>query len=835
MHQATFRLLHITRKRDGDCSLLLLCWIVTKSAMSVGSSNPLEVIGLLFSRLCRSRNRVFTSDLDHDDSTNWATNYYQQENVLRKNHNWRSLLHPSVLEACLAILGRTIVGPLVLLSLFTATNYLSPDATFLITSDNSFFAFTEKDLSMAGGCTDCLGSCKIVLLTYALYNREALTSGPPFTAFTGLPPTESLYNFSSLSAEALALGEALDASDALCQSSVNEWGSAMNVLTGTAQQVIDVITTLNLSIPLQTKRELELGIEYADDCVTTWSIMALPRLFLFPKALNGTEFGEIPAVAINIAPDVTVCRPNVPTDDTLLSSRLALATNGGDLLAVVPEALTLFPYSFKSSMKPVSRVVRATETTYNVDTVLEPLLHAYYGACRVHEVNTTGIFIEDTCEISDHWASYGLMVQSPDDMPLCSTGGVCIHNYYNSQWEWVSEITATNRVAMYMNTFRSRYADDVGISVLPGLVMQIFVMGIVSLYEVMSHKRSVLLTQIWAYRCQNGRSQVIYLAEVAYHLIYSSGLYMLGFSTGTLTTESLANLTCCFYAFSYSFINLAKSRSGDQQLDRHFRLTWEATQVVITACVVTVLRIVQRNPLESILSTNAIILRKTSTLGAKYCGLNDACIIFTVNAPTIITLLSILLGLIAVTTSMLVRKTSPKVRRTVLLSHGSMGSFRSATPTRTVEVARKKTPITLPIPLRFSMNKQTRTAPDEGLPLHHRLTSFEENCLGVPFRKLFYDCDDFAYETYNQKRCTTVEALLLTGYLYYGEHIYQATSVLLLVLARLLPRKLLRTFNVLILRWHLNPATGQLTHALSCTWYTASKENHALNGMTPVA
>ncbi|GMF11403.1 unnamed protein product [Phytophthora lilii] len=222
---------------------------------------------------------------------------------------------------------------------------------------------------------------------------------------------------------------------------------------------------------------------------------------------------------------------------TLLSSRLALATNGRDLLAVVPEALTLFPYSSKSSMKPVSCVVKATETTYNVNTVLKPLLHAYYGACRVHEVNTTGILIEDTCEISDHWASYGLMVQSPDDMPLRSTGDVCIHNYYNSQWEWVSEITATNRVAMYMSTFSSRYADKVGISVLPGLVvMQIFVMGIVSPYEVMSHKRSVLLTQIWAYRCQNGTTQVIDLAQVTYHLIYNSDLYLLGFATGTLTT-----------------------------------------------------------------------------------------------------------------------------------------------------------------------------------------------------------------------------------------------------------------------------------------------------------
>ncbi|EGZ13589.1 hypothetical protein PHYSODRAFT_303082 [Phytophthora sojae] len=222
------------------------------------------------------------------------TSYCEHERLRRKSHGWRSLLHPSVLGAYLAVSRRIIVGPIVLLLLFAATNYLSPDATFLITSDNSIFAFTEKDLSMAGGgCTDCLGTCKIVLLTYAMYNRVALTSAPPFTAFTA---------------------------------------SAGHV------------TTLNLSIPQQTKRELELGIERAKDCVTTWSIIAISRLFLFPITSNSTEFGKIPAVAIIIAHDVTECRPDVPTDESLLGSKLALAMDGWDLLADVPEALTLFPY-----------------------------------------------------------------------------------------------------------------------------------------------------------------------------------------------------------------------------------------------------------------------------------------------------------------------------------------------------------------------------------------------------------------------------------------------------------------------------------------------------------
>ncbi|KAE9277266.1 hypothetical protein PR003_g28835, partial [Phytophthora rubi] len=205
-----------------------------------------------------------------------------------------------------------------------------------------------------------------------------------------------------------------------------------------------------------------------------------------------------------------------------------------------------------------------------------------------------------------------------------------------------------NRVGMNLNTFRSRYADRVSISILPGLVVaQMLASGIISLYQVMSHKRSVLLTQIWAYRCQNGVMQVIYLAQVMYHLIYNSDLYLLGLGTGTLTTASIANLTCSFFAFSYSFINLVKARSGDQRLDRRFRLTWEVMQVAITLCVGSVLRSIQHTPIGSILSQNAEILRKTSARGAKYCGLNDACVLFTINIPTVVSLLSVALALVA--------------------------------------------------------------------------------------------------------------------------------------------------------------------------------------------
>ncbi|KAE8979844.1 hypothetical protein PR002_g24308 [Phytophthora rubi] len=430
-------------------------------------------------------------------------------------------------------------------------------------------------MTMSGGCSGCIGPCKITLLKYTLFNGSAFVSSPVFNAFVALGPVESLYDFTSLSPEALALGESLDRNGAVCQSGINEWGATHNVATGTAQQILDIILTLGLSVAPQMVRELELAVGRTDGCDTRWSILTVSRLFQFPSTVGDANFGKLSAVDINIFPDYTECRPTVKIDDSLIGTKVALLTKGEDFLRAVPDSLTLFPYSFSSSLPLVSRQVPAGVTKYpatssggyqEVPTVTQPLLRAYFGGCRVREVNTTGIFIEDTCEMSAHWESYGLMVHSPDDLPLCSTGGVCIHNYFNSLWEWLNYVSEDqpDRAGMVVNSFRIRYGDTVPIDILPALVVaQILLMGIVSFYQVMSHKRSVLLTQIWAYRCQNGRMQVVYLAQIVYHLVFYSDLYMIGLVTGTLTGESIANLTCCTFALSYSFINLLKARSGE--------------------------------------------------------------------------------------------------------------------------------------------------------------------------------------------------------------------------------------------------------------------------------
>ncbi|OWZ13392.1 hypothetical protein PHMEG_00013295 [Phytophthora megakarya] len=756
---------------------------------------------------------------DKSRSGHWATEYNIQQKVARKGH-LKSIFRPSVFTAFLAIVGRIIVGPIALLLLFTATKYYSNGAV-LIKADHRFFAFTENDVTMSGGCSGCMGPCKIVLLKYALFNGSAFVSSPVFNAFVALGPTEMLYDFSSLSPKALALGESLDQNGAVCQSGTNDWGATHNVVTGSAQQLLDVINTLGLSIAPQMVRELELSVGRTDGCDTRWSILGVSRLFQFPTKVGDSNFGKLSAVDLSVFPDYTECRPVVTIDDNLIRSKLALATKGENYLSAVPDSLTLFPYSFSSSLRPVARSVAAGTTKYGGKTVTQPLLRGYYSGCRVREVNTTGIFIEDTCEPSKHWEAYGLMVHSPDDIPLCSTGDVCIHNYFNSLWEWVNYIATDqpDRNGMNVNSFRTRYADTVAINVLPGLVVgQILIMGVVSLYQVMSHKRSVLLTQIWAYRCQNGRMQVVYLAQIIYHLVFYSDLYMLGLATGTLTNESISNLTCCFFAFSYSFINLVKARSGDQQLDRHFRLIWEAMQLISTISVGVILLSVQRTPIASIITKNSEILRKTSARGAKYCGLNDSCILFMINMPTVIATISIGLGFVALIASFILKKTSRMKRvrqQSVILS--SVGQMSSRTASK----------VTAPVSAGKS-NPVYETEDDN-------LTSFERNCLGSSFHRLFYDCDDIAYVVYNEKRCTTVEALLLTGYLYYGEHIYQASSVLLLLVARIVPSKMLRTFNVLLLRWHMDPKDGTLSQALSCTWYTASSEQHKLAAATPLA
>ncbi|KAE8906692.1 hypothetical protein PF002_g25090 [Phytophthora fragariae] len=171
---------------------------------------------------------------------------------------------------------------------------------------------------MAGGCTNCTSSCKISLLEFALFKETALTITPPrFSALVGKPPTESLYDFSPLSVEALALAESLDQDGALCLSGIDDFGAISSLVTGSTEAVFNVIKVLNISISPLIERELELGIQRADECVTNWSMMGITRLFYYPSTLGSAQFGRISAATAHVYPDYTECRPDVDIPDNL--------------------------------------------------------------------------------------------------------------------------------------------------------------------------------------------------------------------------------------------------------------------------------------------------------------------------------------------------------------------------------------------------------------------------------------------------------------------------------------------------------------------------------------
>ncbi|KAK1943798.1 hypothetical protein P3T76_005194 [Phytophthora citrophthora] len=147
----------------------------------------------------------------------------------------------------------------------------------------------------------------------------------------------------------------------------------------------------NLNLAPQMVRELELVIQHAEECVSGWTMMSVVRLFQYPTTGG---FGQVPAVDTHIFPDYTECRPAVDIDG-LVGSKLALPTNGQDLLKVVPDQLTLFPYSFTSSLPKIFRISPAdpSKTQNGATTVVQSLLRGYYGGCRVRAVNTTGVYI----------------------------------------------------------------------------------------------------------------------------------------------------------------------------------------------------------------------------------------------------------------------------------------------------------------------------------------------------------------------------------------------------------------------------------------------------------
>lgn len=197
------------------------------------------------------------------------------------------------------------------------------------------------------------------------------------------------------------------------------------------------------------------------------------------------------------------------------------------------------------------------------------------------------------------------------------------------------------------------------------------------------------------------------------------------------------------------------------------------------------------------------------------CNLSDSCIVFKHNLVLLATISSLALGSIAAFVSYVTHK---YVHRCV----------ESPTPRKDSRAAFRRVGRSIKPEVGPSISCIFRDGP----PL---LTSFERHCLGAPFSRLFTDCGDFAYTTYEGRRCSSVEAILLTGFMFYGEHVYQAQDIVLLLLERLLPRKFTRTFNILFVRWRVNKRAGNVSYPQACTWFRASDDAFRLMEARPIA
>ncbi|KAH7459567.1 uncharacterized protein KRP23_15127 [Phytophthora ramorum] len=318
---------------------------------------------------------------------------------------------------------------------------------------------------MAAGCSGCLGPVKICMVKYEMLGHDAIMSATTFKDFAERKADESLYDFSVLTPDNLAVGAQLDANGATCQSGVNEFGAMTIAVASSAADILALVKSMDLSIAPQMIREIEIAVEGNAPCESGWNIHGVSRLYMYPTVKGSANFARIPAMYVNLWPDYTECRPDVPMSDSLVGAKLALATDNEDLLS--------YPTSSSCS-----------RTTSIVVYLLS------FGGCLPDQRNTDS---PPCCRVScGRTTAAAASERSTRRVSTLRTWGVCIRNYYTSLWEWRPYVAPENptRLAMFLNTFRSRYADKVALSVLQGVVvMQMLFMGMISLYQVMSHTR----------------------------------------------------------------------------------------------------------------------------------------------------------------------------------------------------------------------------------------------------------------------------------------------------------------------------------------------------------
>ncbi|GMF34681.1 unnamed protein product [Phytophthora fragariaefolia] len=689
---------------------------------------------------------------------------------------------------------KVLVAPIILIAICVNSPYLQSPYVFRAASE-SYLGYEKLNSDVTYDCPTCGVTCKRSVLQLAQFKQDPMMGKPAF----GTLRTDTFDGYNdTLSASAEALIEELDSSNAVCGDGYTDWKDSLIFISASPNLIVKAVQVLGL--PVSNDMVAEVTAAVAGTCTSRWTIEARLKTFMFQPIPHINEFSSILAADLTIFPESLDCRQKIANYDSSTILTRAFVSEGLDQTRNAPTTLRLFPYNFPCVINKDQRAVAPVSDAQSTDVVIQPMLRGYYGGCFVHLVNTSGIYIDENCEISTLWIDYGLMLQAPDDIPLCSTEGICVHNYYNSQWEWVSTENGAN-IKMSYNTIRSRYADKVEMSVLPGIVvMQILLMSMLSMYQVMGQKQAVLLSQIWAYRCQNGRMQAMYLLQIAYHLYRESDTYYLALGTGTMSVECVWNLTFCVMAFAYSFVNIVKSRTGEQQLDRHFRLSWEMVLLVVTAIVANILISIRYTSLSYIFDINSKTLLRSST-GAGICKLTDSCIVFNVNIAIVIAALALMVW--GVTASV------AYVLRTRHDPH-PVEDFKSWF------ISWK---VAFDVTLRPPPKNKTKTL-NHGASVVNLTdaTSFECYCIGEHFRFMFNDCEDISHVKKNNLRVPTAEAVLLSGFVYRGKYLYRADDVILLLFTRFAPKFILRTFNVLIVRWDVNPTTYAVSRPTVCLW-----------------
>ncbi|KAG1708213.1 hypothetical protein DVH05_024896 [Phytophthora capsici] len=689
---------------------------------------------------------------------------------------------------------KVLVAPIILIAICINSPYLQSPYVFR-SPDESFLGYEKLNPDATFNCPNCAVPCKRSVLQLAQFKQDPMMGKPAY----GSLRTDTFEGYNeTLSAAAQALIDELDAANAVCGDGTSDWDDSLTFISADPKLIVKAVNVLGL--PVSNDMVAEVTAAVAGSCSSRWTIEARLKTFMFQPIPHINEFSSILAADLTIFPESIACRKVVAYDtDTVLTR--AFVSEGLDQTRNAPTTLRLFPYNFPCVINKEIRMVAPVSDVESTDVVVQPMLRGYYGGCFVHLVNTSGIYIDENCDISSLWIDYGLMLQAPDDIPLCSTEGVCVHNYYNSQWEWASTENG-EKIVMSHNTIRSRYADKVEMSVLPGIViMQILLMSVLSMYQVMSQKQSVLLSQIWAYRCQNGRMQAMYLLQIAYHLYRESDTYYLALGTGTMSVECVWNLTFCVMAFSYSFVNIVKSRTGEQQLDRHFRLSWEMVLLIVTAIVANMLISIRYTSLSYIFDMNSKTLLRSSSEGASVCKLTDSCIVFSINIAVVIAAFAMVVWGLTASVAYVLRTRHDPHPIADLISWFISWKVAFEVTLRPPPKPKAKT---------LSHGASVVNLTDA--------TSFECYCIGEHFRFMFNDCEDISHVKKNNLRVPTAEAVLLSGFVYRGKYLYRADDVILLLFTRFAPNFILRTFNVLIVRWDVNPTTYSVSRPTVCLW-----------------